>query len=379
MDNYFCNQPWKYRVVNISQDWYKFCCVSPEIAIVNIKDIESDQTLNNVKQHLLSNVPPKECDACFKVEEQGVNSYRDIVADKNKLNLTNGLAVIEINLENTCNLRCAMCGPRYSSRWESKIIPVVDKSKLLDNLSHTTSLIEKNKNSLQRIIISGGEPSIIPNFYRLIETIKDSVPKNAWIYINTNGMFNERLGNKFLDTISNLSQTHNVLIYWSCDGKGEVGEFLRDGLDYGMFKENLSKLIKETNAKHTLQITTTQLNLKSQIDLIEDIFTSIKPIPVKKLYPVIIPTSSSKQAYMHPNILGKKILEVISFADLKRLRDLDPEYAIGFEELIRGIAAREPETDKIKESAKWFETYAKSINKLIPDEIIEHFQKIGAI
>lgn len=379
MDNTFCNQPWKYRVINISQDWYKFCCVSPEIKINNLSTIESDNTLNNVKNLLLANEKPAECNVCFNLEKNGVKSYRDIVADKNKDNLTPGLAVIEINLENTCNLRCAMCGPRYSSRWESKSIPIVSSNNLLDNLNHTIKTIEENKQSLQRIIISGGEPSIIPNFYRLAEVIKKSVPRNAWIYVNTNGMFNERLGNKFLDTIKNLSQTHNVLIYWSCDGKGEVGEFLRDGLDYAKFKENLKKLVEETTAYHTLQITTTHLNLKSQIELIEDVFTSIKPIPVKKLYPVIVPTGSVKQGYMHPNILGKTILKAVTFEDLKKLRSFVPDYANEFEELIKGISMKEPQIDKIKESFQWFKEYAISIEKEMPTELVLHFQKLGVL
>lgn len=379
MDNKFCNQPWKYRVINISQDWYKFCCVSPEIKISSIQNIESDQVLISVKNDLLSNTAPKECSYCFNLESTGVKSYRDIVADKDPSNLTDGLAVIEINLENTCNLRCAMCGPRYSSRWESKAVQIIESNKILENLDYTTDLIKQNKNSLQRIIISGGEPSIIPNFYRLIQTIKESVPSTAWIYINTNGMFNERLGEKFLDTIKELSKSHNVLIYWSCDGKGEVGEFLRDGLDYQQFKNNLTKLINETSASHTLQITTTHLNLKSQIDLIEDIFKTVKKISVKRLYPVISPGKNSRQSLMHPNILGNKILNIVTAADIERLEKLSFEYAKEFKDLVKGIAENRSSDEEIVKSYKWFEEYSNSIKKPIPKEIIKHFQLLGAI
>ncbi len=379
MDNKFCNQPWKYRVINISQDWYKFCCVSPEIKVESISTIENNSILKSVKNELLANIAPKECSYCFNLENAGVKSYRDIVADKDPLKITQGLAVIEINLENTCNLRCAMCGSRYSSRWESKNIAVADSTKLLENVEHTIDLIKQNKDTLQRIIISGGEPSIIPNFYRLIQNIKENLPTTAWIYINTNGMFNERLGGRFLDTIKELSKTHNVLIYWSCDGKGSVGEFLRDGLDYQKFKENLKTLIEETSASHTLQITTTHLNLKSQIDLIQDIFETVKKISVKRLFPVISFEKNSKQSLMHPNILGNKILKIVSDSDIERLENLCPEYAKEFKSFINGIAKNYSDDDKIKKSYSWFENYAESINKPIPTEIKEHFQLLGAI
>ncbi len=379
MNSNFCNQPWKYRVINISQDWYKFCCVSPEIKVANVSTIENNDVLNSVKNNLLANVAPKECNYCFDLESTGVKSYRDIVADKNPLRITNGLAVIEINLENTCNLRCAMCGSRYSSRWESKNIEVVNSTKILENVEHTIDLIKQNKNTLQRIIISGGEPSIIPNFYKLIQHIKESLPTNAWIYINTNGMFNERLGERFLDTIKELSKTHNVLIYWSCDGKGSVGEFLRDGLDYQKFKENLKTLVEETSASHTLQITTTHLNLKSQIDLIQDIFETVQKISIKRLYPVISFGENSKQSLMHPNILGNKILKIISEPDLERLENLCPEYSKEFKSFVNGISKNRPDDEKIKKSYNWFKNYAESINKTMPVELEEHFKLLSAI
>lgn len=379
MDNYFCNQPWKYRVINISQDWYKFCCVSPEIKVSNIKDIESDQTLVDVKKSLLDNIPPSKCDYCFKLENKGSLSYRQIVGDSNRNNLTQGLAVIEVNLENTCNLRCAMCGPMYSSRWVSKKVFEVENDKLLKNLEETILLIEQNKETLQRIIISGGEPSIIPNFYRLIQKIKENLPTSAWIYINTNGMFNERLGDKFLETIKDLSNTHNVLIYWSCDGYGEVGEFLRDGLNYNTFKSNLSDLINKTNAQHTLQITTTHLNLISQIDLIEDIFNTVKVIPVKKLYPVITSSSNIKQQLMHPEILGKNILNIVKEQDINRLEALNPTYAKYYKELVYKIAEQKPDFEKIKKSYLWFKEYAVSIDKTFPESLETHYYSIGAL
>lgn len=379
MVNYFCDQPWKYRVINISQEWYKFCCVGPEITIKNISNIEQDTTLLDVKQSLTNNTPPEKCSYCFNLEDSGASSYRQLIGNTDKDKLLPGLAVVEINLENTCNLRCAMCAPKYSSRWTKNTIEVVDKVELLENVEHTINLLKDNSASLQRIIISGGEPSIIPNFYRLIQRIKETLPNNVWIYINTNGMFNERLGEKFLSTIDNLSQTHNVLIYWSCDGAGEVGEFLRDGLDYELFKKNLKFTVNNTKAKHTLQITTSHLNLNSQIDLIDDIFSTVGPLPVKRLYPVISPNKNSKQALMHPVILGKNILKVVSESKLKMLEQLCPEYAKNYKDFVNKISIQEPQLQEIQKSYAWFSQYAKDIGKDLPNEIVQHFKIIGAL
>jgi organic radical activating enzyme len=365
--NYFCNQPWKYRVINISQEWYKFCCVSPSFPISSIDKVETHPILLNVKKSLLENTPPKECSYCFNLEKDGSSSYRTVVAETDKTKLQAGLAVIEINLENTCNLRCSMCDPKYSSRWKNNIIEIVENETALKNVNHTIDLIKQNSSTLMRVIISGGEPSIIPNFYRLIDSIATSLPKTAWIYINTNGMFNERLGGKFLSTIQELSKTHNVLLYWSCDGFAEVGEFLRDGLEYEKFKSNMRMMMSETTAHHTLQITTTHMNLHSQIDLIEDLYNTVGKVSVKKLFTVI------GKEFMHPKILGNRIKKIVTEEDISRIALLAPEYAIAYTDLIEKVSNQDPDQKLIQFSNTWFEHYAKSIKREIPTKLKYQF------
>lgn len=371
--NYFCNQPWKYRVINISQEWFKFCCVGPSFPAASLSNIDEHPILLKVKENFLNNTPPKECAYCFNLEKAGSSSYRTVIADTEVKNLTEGLVVIEINLENTCNLRCSMCDPKYSSRWKNNKIEVVENDTAIKNVEHTINLIKNNASTLMRIIISGGEPSIIPNFYRLINSISKHLPGNAWIYINTNGMFNERLGSKFILTIQELSKTHNVLLYWSCDGFGDVGEFLRDGLEYETFKSNMRMMMSETKAHHTLQITTTHMNLRSQIDLIEDLHNTVGKIAIKKLFTVI------GKEFMHPKILGHKIKEIVSEDDLERLTNLAPEYSVAYVDLIKKISRSKPDNQLILFSNLWFEQYAKSIKKEIPATLKEQFSKIGKI
>ena len=378
MENNFCNQPFEWRAVNLDQEWFKFCCVSPTYPITFDK-LNSNPVLNNVKKNLWKNNQPKECSYCFDLERAGSTSYRTTVGRQDRDNFTNGLGVLEINLENTCNLRCAMCGPKFSSRWESlkilgdtRTIPIkiTSRDRLLENLDHVIELIATHQKTLNRIFISGGEPSMIPNFYRLIDSIIEDLPTKVSVVINTNGMFNDRLGEKFISTIGKISQTHNVMLYWSCDGFGEVGEFLRNGLNYLEFKENLQRMQRETTAHHTIQITTTHMNLTSQIDMIEDIYRTMGPVPLKKLFAVI-------GDFMHPAILGNRILNVVTDNHLKRLQEIAPEYSIEYTKLVNQISKQQPNQNSINKCVDWFIEYAQATETVIPKNLQDHFNLIS--
>lgn len=358
-DSNFCSIPWGHRIVNLTQPWYKFCCVSQMIPVENISHIESSPQLSRVKQQLLQNTQPSECSTCFNAEKTGSPSFRKVSNYTDIKKIPNGIQALEINLENTCNLRCLSCGPTYSSRWGEG----THTDELLDsNLKALLELIELNKHSIQRVVISGGEPSIIPNFYRIIDCVKNSLPNYVEIFINTNGMFNERLGNKFVETIKELSKTHVTHCYWSCDGYGELGEFLRDGLNYEHFKNNIKKIIRETSANHKLQITTSNLNLTSQIDLIEDIF-SIKVMPVKVFYLV------HNKNFMLPSILGSYISNIVTNIDIEKMKDVAPEYySSAYTELVRNTSKLTPNLPAINFLRSKLKDYSLLTKKSIPEE-----------
>ncbi len=366
----FCAIPWVHRIVNLSQPWYKFCCVSPNMPIDSISDIEKDTSLLSIKQTLLENKRPSECSFCFKTEDSGQRSYRQVIGFYKKENLNPGIRILEINLENTCNLRCVICGPAFSSRWTNHISINKYESELVNrNIDEVIKLILENKTTLEKIVISGGEPSIIPNFYRIIDTVRNTLGPKVEIYINSNGMFNDRLGEKFIDVIKEITKTNTVYCYWSCDGYDKTGEFIRDGLVYKTFINNILKIRDNTNAKHKLQITTSILNLKSQIDLIEDIFLHIK-MPIKPFYMVM------GKPQLLPYSLGKFITEIVTNSDLERLKSLDPIYYIEFEKMINTVSNTEPDIIRLKSLVSYITRYSREIEKPIPDDIVKIIQLI---
>ena len=48
----FCALPWLHRIINLSQPWYKFCCVSPNMPIDSIAAIADDRDFQQVKEQL---------------------------------------------------------------------------------------------------------------------------------------------------------------------------------------------------------------------------------------------------------------------------------------------------------------------------------------
>lgn len=201
--------------------------------------------LNNGQYH-------KGCSNCFN----GRTNYRtdinqlfetqsDILDEYTKfLNLeTTEVNYIDMRISNKCNFKCIMCCDMYSSAWEVDLkklnngyVPFNSVGMNVDWRDHFSEI----KKSIKFIYFSGGEPFIMDETFELIDLLGEDV-KDTSIFVNTNLSTLSYKDRYVLDYFKNFKK---VVFHISCDGFGEIGEYIRYGFKTEKFKNNLSKLLE---------------------------------------------------------------------------------------------------------------------------------------
>ena len=98
--------------------------------------------------------------------------------------------------------------------------------------------------SLRELRVTGGEPTMSPDFWKLMDWWKDNPDCKVPFAVNSN------LGQKkqLLDAL--IDASHNVKkfsIYTSCEAVGIQAEYIRHGLEWDVWLKNMYRVNKEAN------------------------------------------------------------------------------------------------------------------------------------
>ena len=208
------------------------CCVMPSNRFFmgnGIKNYFSGKPLMQLKQKLIQNEKPVECEYCWKSENVNLKTHR--INEKQ-----DGIRQIHIRLNNVCNFKCRMCNPRFSSTWEienrkhkffgdafSIQKDVFDYDPKL--LPFVVTAIRKI--NLKFIHISGGEPLITDANYKFLMYLIDHNSTNVTLAYSTN-LSKLSYKNRLLFPL--WSKFKRVNLEASCDGWGKAVEYSRSGL-----------------------------------------------------------------------------------------------------------------------------------------------------
>ena len=257
----FCIAPWVSVYVE-TLGRYAPCCVynhgtdTEPNTIGNIYDsplseiIKSDK-LNDLKDKMLNNESVSACSACHSTDGKRYftkDSYNTKYY-KNHSNLlkTNETKFIEwdIRVSNLCNFKCRMCSPLWSTAWLDewkKLYPNEDMFNKLITIEDSNSFWDELENHLpyvEHVYIAGGEPFLIKKNYQLIEKLS-KINKDIVIRYNTN-LSNLSIKEKNILTL--LKDFNHIEFGLSIDGIGNVGEYIRTGLDTTKWESNLNELL----------------------------------------------------------------------------------------------------------------------------------------
>lgn len=169
----------------------------------------------------------------------------------------------DIRPGNTCNLKCVMCGPDNSSKWNEDIdiFNQFNDQKPKPTRSIDWDYIYKHSiNKARLMYFAGGEPFYMKEVTQFLERLSEFEwnRKNTRIDFNTNGV---SCTDKTIDI---LNRYDNVRMSISIDGIGNVNELIRYPTRWRVFREQL-KILKKFD--HHYNVTVSALNLPVIDDL----------------------------------------------------------------------------------------------------------------
>ena len=315
----FCLAKWTQVTMHLGMGM-THSCHHPSPHKIPLKEVERNPSaLHNTsfkkqkRREMLEGKKPEECNYCWKVEESS-NSFSDRVFkssepwsidqfDKIKDSHWRedfNPKYVEVSFSNTCNFKCAYCGPQYSSKWVEEIekhgaYPTSYNFNDISNIQARGEMPYKHSDvnpyvdafwkwwpdlykDLHTFRITGGEPLLSKDTFKVLEYIQDHHHKNPnlSLSINSNLGVPDNLIDRFIEIAKDLCENDKVrelTIFTSVEAKGAQAEYTRYGLEYGKFWSNIDKILTAL-PKVTINIMATfnALSVFSYDELIDKTF-----------------------------------------------------------------------------------------------------------
>lgn len=213
---------------------------------------------------------PAYCYDCYDKECRGIESARqfetfewairmkfDSPADFNQVD---DPIFYEIRPSNKCNLMCRMCDDARSHLIEQERIQL--KIELTPYRFRDLPFTKIKLDTVQRIYVGGGEPTIMPEFYQFLENCISHGRTDFELCIGTNGM---KFSNKLIDLLDHFS---DVLLSFSFDGYDIINDYIRWRSDFTTIVQN-ARMIKTHGHKIGLQTVPSMYNVTRLHEIFE--------------------------------------------------------------------------------------------------------------
>lgn len=276
---YFCAAPWK--VLHISPQGEVHSCYESAEVLGNLyesslQDIWGGEKFQFLREQMLSGEKPSACSKCHKKEEalEGKSLRTQLnheLGMEGATNLIPPLAptYLDIAVSNTCNLKCRICGPYYSSSWMKEL---GDQTKLKFR-AITKEHIEEDifplmTENLKKLVLTGGEPLIDRQNDELLRELQAKNLKDVALEYNTNATTIKE------ETLSLWGDFPNVRCNFSLDDFGAQFEYLRKGASWTDAVATMRKIKHST--PHVALTSYTTINIFNVLDypyLVKEIYS----------------------------------------------------------------------------------------------------------
>ena len=284
----FCGAKWYNATIWLGSGMTT-SCHHPLPHKVSVEDvIANPPALHNTNQKKMERAMmqrgqrPAGCEYCWRIEDSSTTAisdrpYKSMIYTEYELDWAAkapveedfNLRTLEIAFDRTCNFACSYCNPAFSTTWAKDIKtngPYTDLTS--DGRNHFTHehgssqlyrVGEENpyveaffkwwesdlKNSLRELRITGGEPTMSADFWRLIDWFKDN-KSNVKLAINSNLGCKSELIDRLIAASHDIP---HVELYTSCEATGVAAEYIRDGMVWRDWVDNVNRLVEEGNFK----------------------------------------------------------------------------------------------------------------------------------
>ena len=311
----FCGAKWYNATIWLGSGMTT-SCHHPLPHKIDLEEIKTNPSaIHNTKQkkeqrrQMQVGERPAVCEYCWKIEDIGRDAISDRVykskiytdealddAFRTDYKTDYNLKTLEIAFDRTCNFACSYCNPAFSTTWANDIKqkgPYTGlKSDGRNHFTHAHNSAEPYKKdetnpyveafykwwetdlhkSLDELRITGGEPMMSPNLWRLldwIETQGDKMNPHMILAINSNLGAKADIINRFKEKLKKFNRFE---LYTSNEATFEQAEYIRDGLDYTQWYINVLNMMADKIPKviHNM-CTINALCLESLAEFLEKI------------------------------------------------------------------------------------------------------------
>jgi uncharacterized radical SAM superfamily Fe-S cluster-containing enzyme len=248
MSDFYCplyNQGLYIEKINQTHALVSMCCYqksSPEQ--YHLIDFVNNDYLNKVRKTVLSGEKPSECNACWELEKLNYQSYRqgEILAQQtHRRQVYSSPVLINLlyNCENVCNLKCVICGPRYSSLWHADYKQLGYQPAQISASKHKTKnnalYLDLDFSKLESVHFQGGEPFLSNDHKHILKKAQqEGSINNLTVSYNTNGTV---LPDQ--ETIDLWKLAKLVKIYFSIDSVGKSFNYVRFPAQWEQVETNI--------------------------------------------------------------------------------------------------------------------------------------------
>ena len=311
-----CMAKWLWSSIHLTNGLTNSCFLPPlhkidaEAVKKNPRALHNTPEKKQQRAMMLQGKQPDGCSSCWKVEAQGKQlsdrAYRssepwaqqgwedviDTGADGD-IDPT----YLEVNFNHACNLACSYCSPHLSSKWAEDInangpYPTKVPHNSIDYFKSIGHYPIPNREEnpyveafwkwwpdlypkLKHFRMTGGEPLMDKNTFRVLDYVVDNGRKDLNMSITSNASVPEKNWNRFVDTVSFITEYDNLesfRLFVSVDGWGEQAEYIRNGLDFDLLWRNVHNYLNRTkDGLVTFIVTLNMLSMPSIKKLMEGI------------------------------------------------------------------------------------------------------------
>jgi organic radical activating enzyme len=284
----FCGAKWYNATIWLGSGMTTSCHhplphkVNVEDVIANPKALHNTQKKKMEREQMQRGERPAGCEYCWKIEDIGRDNISDrvyktvIYSDQD---LTHAfqtpssedvdLQTLEIAFDRTCQFACSYCNPAFSSTWVKDLKQHGPYNQLVsDGRNHFTHTHDSSQlykfgetnpyveafhkwwetdlhRTLQELRVTGGEPLMSGETWKLIDWFKNNQGKST-----TRLAINSNLGtdvdvDRFIDSVKGIE----VDLYTSNEAVGLQAEYIRDGLNWEDWANNMEKLMQSNSLR----------------------------------------------------------------------------------------------------------------------------------
>lgn len=333
----FCGAKWYNATVWLGSGTTASCHHPPAHKIPLSEINRSYKALHNteykkmVRKQMLIGERPTECEYCWKVEDLGPDKISDrvyksiIYTDEENLQARDlfketedvDLKTLEIAFDANCNFACSYCNPSFSTKWMEDIKTNGTYQNMVSDgagayhqdgtwaqpygiknegnpyvAAFMEWWINDLQHSLKELRITGGEATMSQDFWKLMDWWEKNPACNVRLAVNSNLGAKKQLIERLAAVSHKMTDFH---LYTSNEALGSHAEYIRDGLKWDTWLENVEYMLDKGNLKGLhVMMTLNALSLFSMTEFMD------KMLELRKKY---WPKMKNQTAVMSFNIL----------------------------------------------------------------------------